>query len=145
MYLSPVKQYGGYLRKLYNTEQHPMGISPPTPAENLFPFKLAKIEKGSIDEKKKFGMDEFTGQYLRGDMDDVGTCGTEFYKKSPIKVEEVGKLSSHQQPTLILIEGAAGVGKTTFSWDFCRKWSRGEILQEHSLLLLLTLRDNNLK
>ena len=145
MYLSPVKKYGGYLRKLYNTEQPPVGIGPPTPAEKLFPFKLAKIEKGSIDEKKKFGKDEFTGQYLRGDMDDVGTCGTEFYKKSPIKVEEVGKLSNHQQPTLILIEGAAGVGKTTFSWDFCRKWSRGEILQEHSLLLLLPLRDNNFK
>ena len=37
------------------------------------------------------------------------------------------------------------MGKTTFSWEFCRKWSRGEILQDHSLLLLLPLRDNNLK
>ena len=27
-----------------------------------------------------------------GDMDDVGSLGTEFYKKSPIKFEEVGKL-----------------------------------------------------
>ena len=37
------------------------------------------------------------------------------------------------------------MGKTTFSWEFCRKWGRGEILQEHSLLLLLPLQDNNLK
>ena len=37
------------------------------------------------------------------------------------------------------------MGKTTFSWEFCRKWGKGEILQDHSLLLLLPLRDNNLK
>ena len=54
-------------------------------------------------------------------MDDVGSLGTEFYKKSPIKFEEVGKLSSHHLQKLILIKGAPGVGKTTFSWEFCRK------------------------
>ena len=78
-------------------------------------------------------------------MDDVGSLGTEFYKKSPIKFEEVGKLSSRHQQKLILIEGAPGVGKTTFSWEFCRKWGKGEILQDHSLLFFLPLRDNNLK
>ena len=54
-------------------------------------------------------------------MDDVGSLGTEFYKKSPIKFEEVSKLSSHHLQKLILIKGAPGVGKTTFSWEFCRK------------------------
>ena len=51
----------------------------------------------------------------------------------------------HHRQKLVLIEGAPGVGKTTFSWEFCRKWGKGEILQDHSLLLLLPLRDNNLK
>ena len=134
VYLTPVKKYGTYLRDLYNSEQRPVGIGPP---ENLLPFKLARIEKVSIDE--------FTRQYLRGDVDNVGSLGTEFYKKSPIKFEEVGKLSSHHRHRLVLIEGAPGVGKTTFRWEFCRKWGRGEILQGHSLLLLLPLRDNNLK
>ena len=77
-------------------------------------------------------------------MDDVGSHST-IYKKSPIEFEDVGKLSSHHQHQLVLIEGAPGVGKTTFSWEFCRKWSIGEILQGHSLLLLLPLRDNSLK
>ena len=31
-----------------------------------------------------------------------------------------------------------------FSWEFCKKWGKGEILQDNSLLLL-PLRDNNLK
>ena len=139
VYLTPVNKYSGYLRDLYNSEQRPVGIGPPTPAEKLLPFKLARIEK------EKVTIDEFTRRYLRGDMDDVGSLGNEYYKKSPIKFEEVGKPSRHHQQKLVLIEGAPGVGKTTFSWEFCRKWGRGEILQDHSLLLLLPLRDNNLK
>ena len=139
VYLTPVKKCGGYLRDLYNSEQRPVGIGPPTPAEKLLPFKLARIEK------EKVSIDEFTRQYIRGDMDDVGSLGNKYYKKSPIKFEEVGKPSSHHRQKLVLIEGAPGVGKTTFSWEFCRKWGKGEILQDHSLLLLLPLRDNNLK
>ena len=139
VFLTPVKKYSGYLRDLYNSEQRPVGIGPPTPAEKLLPFKLARIEK------ERVSIDEFTRRYLRGDVDDVGSLGNEFYKKSPIKFEEVGKLSSHHRQNLVLIEGAPGVGKTTFSWEFCRKWGKGEILQDHSLLLLLQLRDNNLK
>ena len=139
IYLTTVKKYSGYLRELYNSDQHPVGIGPLASTEKLLPFKLAKITK------EKVTADEFTRRYLRGDIDDVGSLGSEFYKKSPIKFEELGKLSSHQQQKLILIEGTPGVGKTTFSWEFCRKWSRGEILQDHSLLLLLPLRDNNLK
>ena len=139
VYLTPVKKYSRYLRDLYNSEQRPVGIGPPTPAKKLLPFKLARIEK------EKVSIDEFTRRYLRGDMDDVGSLGNEYYKKSPIKFEEVGKLSRHHRQKLILIEGAPGVGKTTFSWEFCRKWGKGEILQDHSLLLLLPLRDNNLK
>jgi len=139
VYLTPVKRYSGYLRELYNSEQHLVGIGPLIPTEKLFPFKLARITK------EKVSAHEFTKQYLRGDVDDVGSLGTKFYKKSPIKFEEVGQLSNHHQQKLILIEGAPGVGKTTFSWEFCRKWGRGEILQDHSLLLLLPLRDNKLK
>ena len=139
IYLTPVKSYRGYLRDLFNSEQRPVGIGPPTPSEKLLPFKLAQITK------KKVSADEFTKGYVRGDMDDVGSLGTVFYKKYPIKFEEVGKLSSLHQQKLILIEGAPGVGKTTFSWEFCRKWGRGEILQDHSLFLLFPLRDNKLK
>ena len=139
VYLIPVKRYAGYLRDLYNSEQRPVGIGPPTLAEKLLPFKLARIEK------EKVSIDEFTRRYLRGDLDDVGSLGSKFYKKSPIKLEEVGKPSHRHQQKLVLIEGAPGVGKTTFSWEFCRKWGKGEILQDHSLLLLLPLRDNNLK
>ena len=101
-----------------------LGIEPST--KKLLPFRLARIEK------EKGSLDEFTKRYLRGDVDDVGSLGTECYKKSPINFEEVGKVAGHHQSKLILIEGAPGVGKTTFSLEFCRRWSRGEILQSCS-------------
>ena len=59
VYLTAVKKYSGYLRDLYNSEQRPVGIGPPTPAEKLLPFKLAMIEK------EKVSIDEFTRWYLR--------------------------------------------------------------------------------
>ena len=139
LYSSATFQYSTFLKKLY-TSQNPLPTlsSSPLP-QKLLPFKLARIEK------EKVSANEFTKRYLRGDMDDVGSLDTNFYKKSPIEFEDVGEHSSHHQHKLILIEGAPGVGKTTFSWEFCRKWSRGEILQGHSLLLLLPMRDNSLK
>jgi len=140
LYRSATFQYTTFLKKLYTSQKPPPTLSSSPLPQKLLPFKLARIEK----EKTDLYLDEFTRWYLRWDMDDVGSHTT-IYKKSPIEFEDVGKLSSHHQHKLILIEGAPGVGKTTFSWEFCRKWSMSEILQGHSLLLLLPLRDNSLK
>ena len=42
---------------------------------------------------------------------------------------------------VVLVEGAPGVGKSTFAWEYCRRWARGEIGQHYQLVLLLRLRD----
>ena len=139
LYSSATFRYSTFLRKLYISRRPPLTLSSSPLPQKLLPFKLARIEK------EKVSADEFTKRYLRGDIDDVGLLGTKIYKKSPIEFEEVGKPSRHHRQKLVLIEGAPGVGKTTFSWEFCRKWGKGEILQDHSLLLLLPLRDNSLK
>ena len=91
IYLTPVKMYGDYLRVLYNSKKRPV-IDPTNPAEELFPFNLARIEKEKANTD-----DMFTRRYIRGDMDDVGSYGAECYKKSRIKFEEVGRLSSHPE------------------------------------------------
>ena len=139
LYSSATLRYSNFLSRLYTSQKPPPTFSSSSLPQRLLPFKLARIEK------EKVSADKFTKRYLRGDMDDVGSLGTKIYKKSAIKFEEVGKPSSQHRQKLVLIEGAPGVGKTSFSWEFCRKWNRGEILQDHSLLLLLPLRDNSLK
>ena len=46
---------------------------------------------------------------------------------------------------LILVEGAPGVGKSTFAWEFCRRWMNGEIAQQYRLVLMLRLRDEKIR
>ena len=45
---------------------------------------------------------------------------------------------------VVLVEGTPGVGKSTFAWEFCRRWERGEIAQQYQLVLLLRLRDEQM-
>ena len=84
-----------------------------------------------------------------------GNVDTIQEKKGPIEFSEIAKdihlpskapaSESDTRPVgdrrLILVEGAPGVGKSTFAWEFCRRWERGEIVQQYDLVLLLRLRD----
>ena len=139
LYTSTTFQYSTFLKKKYTSQKPPPTLSSTPLLQKLLPFKLARIEK----KKTEDSADVVTRRCLQGDMDDVSSL--RYYKKFPMKFEEVGKSFRHLTQKLVLIEGAPGVGKTTFSWEFCRNWGRGEILQDHTLLLLLPLRDNNLK
>ena len=76
---------------------------------------------------------------LRGDMDDV------VYKKTAVESSELGMMADGSPPKVVLIEGAPGVGKTTFAWQQCRQWAEGKLLQAYSIVLLLPLRDNNIR
>ena len=125
---SPKKKYTIYLKDLYSNKE----------GKNLAPFKLALIEKKEISRRDA---DEFTKQTLRGDLDDV------IYKKHHMTEDKIGhpKRLWYKNPRLILIEGAPGVGKTTFSEQFCHKWSQGQRLKDHTQLVLLPLRNNRVK
>ena len=70
--------------------------------------------------------------------------------KGPIKFSEIAKgisLPSRQgdDRRLILVEGAPGVGKSTFAWEFCRRWMNGETAQQYHLVFLLRLRDDRIR
>ena len=45
----------------------------------------------------------------------------------------------------VLVQGAPGVGKTVMAGELCKQWAEGNLLQEYSLLVLLTLRDEHLQ
>ena len=42
---------------------------------------------------------------------------------------------------MILIDGAPGSGKSTLTVHICQKWSRGELFQEFTIVILVQLRD----
>ena len=125
-----VQKYSAYLKNLYSSHKE---------RKTLAPFKLAQLEKEIMARNK---LDKFSKSTLRGDHDDV------VYSKHYTTQDEIGhprKWSNDKQPRLILIEGAPGVGKTTFSGEFCHQWSQGKLLSDHKLLVLLPLRDNRVK
>ena len=43
--------------------------------------------------------------------------------------------------TQLLIEGAPGIGKSTFAWEVCQKWGQHQLFNEYSLVVLLKCRD----
>ena len=126
---SPSKKYGAYLKNLYSTKE----------GKNLAPFKLARIRKEKIRRRQ---VDDFTMNTFRGDQDDV------IYKKCHMTEDKLCHpiyCTDQKKPRLVLIEGAPGVGKTTFSEQYCYKWSQGKCLNNHILLVLLPLRDNSVR
>ena len=134
-YEAPLLQYTTHLKQLY-TSRSPLHTLTDSKHKHLLPFRLARIDKQTLSQGD---MDRFTRDSLRGDMDDV------FYKKTAMELNELGVMADGSQPKVVLIEGAPGVGKTTFAWEQCRQWAEGKLLQAYSIVLLLPLRDNNIR
>ena len=82
--------------------------------------------------------------YLRtkGDIQEIPhTIGTE-------KLTDISQIFhpvSGRVPNSILIEGHAGIGKTTFVKEMCIEWAEGKLLTSDKLVLLLLLRDPNVQ
>ena len=129
--LTPMRQCSLHLQRLYEpTTKNKARL-------NMMSFKIASITKEKIT---KYGLsDNYSLATLRGDKDDI------MYKKSPATISSLGTLPKGSLARLVLLEGAPGSGKTTFSFDAVLKWTRNEILTDISLLALFPLRDYNLR
>ena len=102
----------------------------PSPTQkfiNLAIIKKERIQRGKID-------DDFVQKSIRGQIDDI------LLEKSPIKLEEIfSKIEGERK--VILIDGAPGSGKTSLTVHICQGWSRGELFQEFTVVILVQLRD----
>ena len=82
---------------------------------------------------------QFREQTIHGCIDDI------LEWKAPIEMKEILKpncLYGTQYPvTKLLIEGAPGIGKSTFAWEVCHKWGQHQLFNEYSLVVLLKFRD----
>ena len=57
-----------------------------------------------------------------------------------LTMEDLGKLPDGSTPLRILVQGAPGIGKSTFAWEMCRQWEAGKLLQQFTIVMVVYLR-----
>ena len=131
---SAVWYFNAYLKSIYNSITDPVDTWPPSPSEKF--INLAIITREKADSKKQHA---FMLASLHGGVDEI------LETKAPVTVEELLDMPTGKKLKCVLIEGAPGVGKSTFSWEICRRWAEGIVFQQFSLVLLLRLRDETVQ
>ena len=137
--VSPMGQFLSFIKTTYRqSKSFNVFEWPPTPSEVFINFKLACVDWTTVVTKEE--ADECT----RAMVED-GNVDVILRKKSNIAFDDIFRnLPATDFRKVILVEGAPGVGKSTFAWEFCRRWERGEIAQQYQLVLLLRLRDERM-
>ena len=132
-------QFIQYVKILYRSspvEKRPEVLKLRTPGKMF--INLAFIDRKSEGLRTEY--DEITEAMVRdGNVDVIEG------RKCPIDMNAIAaNLPEEALEKVILVEGAPGVGKSTFAWEFCRRWEREEIAQQYDLVLLLRLRDDRI-
>ena len=121
--------------KKYNEEKDPW---PPIKIKSY--VTLAIVHQKELQTRQK----TTKAIYLRtkGDIHEIlYTIGTE----KLTDITQIFDPVSGRVPNSILIEGHAGIGKTTFVKEMCTEWAEGKLLTSEKLVLLLLLRDPNVQ
>ena len=137
---SPMDTFVHYVKITYKQCEIEKNLNvvkwPPTPSK-IF-INLACIDWESVVNKEE------ADEYTRAMVED-GNVDVIMKKKTNIDIDDIVRdLPATVLEKVVLVEGAPGVGKSTFAWEFCRRWERGEIAQQYQLVLLLRLRDERM-
>ena len=125
-----------YLKKVYIAKKTPVYDKESTllhfKANSFINIALVhKYAKPMTDSDKK----EMIMDRLHGHVDVIQK------KKTKLNFSNVCKCEDGSVAHSVLVEGAPGVGKTTFAFELCKQWARGEILQEWGVVVIIKLRD----
>ena len=66
-------------------------------------------------------------------------------KRRPMEMADIGRSEDQSVAQHILVEGSPGIGKTMFSWELCRQWAEGKMLQAWQIVLMLQLRSKSVR
>ena len=65
--------------------------------------------------------------------------------KKEIKIDDLFTADKSERVRLVVVEGAPGIGKSTFALELCRQWPLRKSLQCFYLVVLLRLREKNVR
>ncbi len=104
------------------------GPTPSTEYTNLAVVKKEKVERGQADN--------FTKATLHGGIDEI------MNEKKAIELKDIFTPEEGQAKVKsVLVEGAPGVGKSTFTLEICRRRREVEAMRAFSAVVLLRLRE----
>ena len=135
-----LQRYVTYLKQLYIAKKTPVYDKEST----LLYFKAKSFINIALVHKNVKTMTESDKNVmimdrLHGHVDAIQK------KKSSINFSNVCKCEDGSVAHSVLVEGAPGVGKTTFAFELCKQWARGEILQEWGVVVIIKLRDQKMR
>ena len=129
-----IKPYIEYLQGRYQRSHFPTYLKYPSPSISEFINLLIVHKKKKENKTEKRAVMKYK---IHGNTNKIKG------KREPISMTEIGK--SDRLPCFVLIEGDPGVGKTTLVWELCKSWAKGELLQEWDIVLLVQLRDTDMR
>ena len=127
--------YKSYLKDLYKEEypEYTKRQFTHHRPKQIVDLVLVHKEKNESDNLQREGLLD----QLRGNIDSIRR------KKTLLTKNQIGILADGRTARRILIEGAPGIGKTTFLWQVCHQWALGELLQQWDLVIMVQLRDED--
>lgn len=129
------ERYADFLKAYYNTASvSPDYKWPRTPSTQYVNLAIVKKERVSRAEANKF-----TLATLHGDIDQIMKV------KEPIEFDKVLEDDFGKSVKYVLVEGAPGVGKSTFAWELCKQWDKIEALKKFILVVIVRLRDKRVQ
>ena len=119
---SIVKRYQQKCNPLSREKQWPLCHT-----DRLIRLELVEREKGKI----------YFGSHQRGENNNSEVTN----ERRSLAYEDLFKVEDRKYPVRsILVEGDAGIGKTTFCTSISEDWANGKLFQQFKLVLLLPLR-----
>ena len=132
-----IDTYTSYLKSVYTREKLPTYDKWPLVGSKKY-INLALVNVGNVYITKR-EREAFTKATIHGNIDDIKQS------KRAMDISQVAQLPDGSHPKCILVEGAPGVGKSTFAWKLCCRWGEGKLLQQYKLVVLLRLRDKTVR
>ena len=139
---SPLGMYALFLRERYTRHKAPFTKWPYLDAQKYINLAVISNVYANREELKMFRQ-----QTIHGSIDDI------LEWKAPIEMKDILQPNQEKRKigwqevivrhpiTQLLIEGAPGIGKSTFAWEVCQKWGQHQLFSEYSLVVLLKFRD----
>ena len=135
---SAMQRYVAYLKNVYKTKKTPVYDKEHSllQVKAKYFINIALVHKDSPQYMKDSVRNEMIMDRLHGHVDVIQGTKTNLDMCDVCKSQDGGLAHS------VLVEGAPGVGKTTFAYELCKRWARGEILQEWPVVVIIKLRDH---